>query len=153
MGKSGRGEPGPPPKALLKSTGYLLARLGAESRRLFDAALETTNLRLSHYTLLIFLESGPLSQAELGAAAGVDPRNLVTLLDHLEAKGVIGRVEDPADRRRHSVTLTKAGGATLRAVRRAGADAEASLLGPLSPAERRSLHRLLLKLMASGSQE
>jgi DNA-binding MarR family transcriptional regulator len=56
-----------------------------------------------------------LGQQELGQIMGVDPSVLVTLLNQLEADGYVSRQRDPADRRRHVVALSPAGGQHLAA--------------------------------------
>jgi MarR family transcriptional regulator, lower aerobic nicotinate degradation pathway regulator len=89
---------------------------------------------------------GTTSQQELGRLTGVDPRNLVPILDVLEDRRLLERLSDPKDRRRHSVRLTPAGRTLLGELQRSGAAVEEELLGELSTAERKALHALLLKL-------
>src|SRR5712692_2616515 len=89
------------PRVLLASTGYLLARVGSESRRRFVLALEERDLTLAQYGVLMILgelKTGP--QRELADAAGIDPRNLVPILDELENRRLIRRGSDANDRRR-----------------------------------------------------
>lgn len=137
------------PLALNSSTGYLLARAGTESRRRFVQALDAHDVTLAEYGALMILgESGPTSQRSLAESIGVDARNLVPVLDALEARRLLRRDPSPADRRRHVVTLTDAGRRLLKELARAGARAEAELLAPLTPAQRRQLHNLLGRLLA-----
>ena len=51
----------------------------------------------------------PLSQLELSRRLNLDPTIVVGLLDELEERGLVNRVRDPADRRRHLLELTAAG--------------------------------------------
>ncbi|TMC13849.1 MAG: MarR family transcriptional regulator [Chloroflexi bacterium] len=96
------------------SPGYLLARLGAESRRRWSQGLATLGLRTAHFGMLMTLAAvGSASQRQLGRAIGVDPRNLVLLIDQLEERGLVERAADLGDRRRHAVRLTPAGEAAL----------------------------------------
>ena len=135
------------PEVLLASTGFLLARLGTESRRRFAGALKGSPVAVSHYGLLVTLAArGPVSQRELAAHTVIDPRNLVVLLDELEAEGLIERAALRDDRRVRSVSLSAKGRKVLRRLRSAGVWAEHDLLSALSPAERKTLHALLLKL-------
>src|ERR1700730_17902043 len=98
------------PADLLTSTGYLLARLGSESRRRWAAMLGVHRLSPPHFGVLMSLaHRGQLSQQQLSRAVGVDPRNLVAVLDLLEEQQLIDRRPDPDDRRRHAVGLTPAG--------------------------------------------
>ena len=136
------------PAELLESAGYLLARVGSESRRRFVEALARQDLTLAAYSVLMILGSaGATTQRQLADAVGVDPRNLVPILDDLQARGLVVRDEHPADRRRHAVRLTAAGKAKLARLGEVGAAAELDLLEPLNPAERKQLRALLRKLL------
>jgi DNA-binding MarR family transcriptional regulator len=138
------------PGVLLASTGYLLARVGSESRRRFVLALEERDLTLAQYGVLMILgELKTAPQRELADAAGIDPRNLVPILDELESRGLIRRGSDANDRRRHAVALSAVGSTLLAKVSRLGARAEDEFLSPLSGSERKQLHGLLLRLMSS----
>ena len=137
------------PLGLLTSTGYLLARIGSESRRRFVQALEDHDLTLAQYGVLMILgelETAP--QRGLADAAGIDPRNLVPILDELERRGLLRRGSDADDRRRHAVALSPAGRTLLTEVASAGAPAEDGLLSPLSASERKQLHSLLERLLS-----
>ena len=136
------------PPELLGSAGYMLARVGSESRRRVVDALGTQDLTLAAYSVLMILGSaGATTQRQLAEAVGVDPRNLVPILDDLQARGIVVRDDHPADRRRHAVRLTPAGKAKLARLGEVGAAAELELLKPLNAAERTQLRALLRKLL------
>jgi DNA-binding MarR family transcriptional regulator len=138
------------PGALLSSTGYLLARVGSESRRRFAQALDERDLTLAQYGVLMILgERKSAPQRELADAAGIDPRNLVPILDSLENRGLVRRGSDAGDRRRHAVALSPSGTALLAKLARLGARAEDEFLSPLSASERKQLHGLLTRLLSS----
>ena len=133
---------------MLASTGFLLARAGAESRRRFTQALATHGLTLAEFGVLMVLgEVVSAPQRLLGEQVGIDPRNLVPVIDELEARRYVRRAPDPDDRRRHAVTLTAGGRRLLDRLRRAGALVEEDFLEPLSAAERRQLNSMLRKLL------
>jgi DNA-binding MarR family transcriptional regulator len=133
---------------LLASTGYLLARVGAESRRMWARMLAEHDLTPHHFGMLMVLDqSGAETQQQLSRAVGVDPRNAVGVIDALERRGFVERQPDPADRRRHAVALTSAGRAAIRDLRRAGERVEERLLDCLTSTERAGLHRTLGKLL------
>ena len=137
-----------PPK-LLESVGYLLSRIGSESRRRFVDALLEHDLALSAYSALMVVGSAPgVTQRQLATAIGIDPRNLVPILDDLALSGLVARLSHPVDRRRHVMTLTPAGRAKLARLREVGSRVELAFLKPLSAAERKQLLALLRKLMA-----
>jgi DNA-binding MarR family transcriptional regulator len=84
-----------------------------------------------------------LSRAMLLSSGGTTKR-----LDRLEAAGLVERRPDPGDRRGTLVRLTRKGKTLIdRAVARHIVNEEA-LLRVLTPAEQRSLDRLLRKLLA-----
>jgi MarR family transcriptional regulator, lower aerobic nicotinate degradation pathway regulator len=135
---------------LLDSTGYLLARVGAGSRRLWARMLAAHDLTPHHFGILMVLDQvGTATQQQLSRAVGIDPRNAVPVIDALQQRDLVRREPDPADRRRHAVGLTAAGRAAVRELRRSGEQVEAQLLDVLSPAERGALHRTLRKLLAA----
>ena len=77
---------------------------------------------------------------------GVAPSILVTLLNPLEAAGLVTRERDPADRRRHLVTLTDAGEQHLVSASRAQKEAEDALFASLDENQREQLRTLLTAL-------
>jgi DNA-binding MarR family transcriptional regulator len=81
---------------------------------------------------------------------GVDPSALVAVLNELEGLGLASRQRDPADRRRHIVTMTAAGANTLRVVESVLDKTDDDLFAALSPAERGQLERLLTKIADPG---
>ena len=69
-------------------------------------------LRKPHFTVLVALaEIGPASQAELGRRLWIDRKNMVAVIDDLEAAGLVERTPDEQDRRRNAVRLTRGGNA------------------------------------------
>lgn len=134
-------------RGLHADTGYLLYRLGLRSGQLFNTFLQESGVRLRHYAVLRFLATseGAL-QRELSTRLGYDPSAIVGLVDDLEKLGFAERRPSPDDRRSRIVVLTEAGGAFLRDTDEAGQRVTNDLLGPLDPAERQALHRLLLRV-------
>src|SRR4051812_22717698 len=87
--------------------GLLLALLGQEAMRRLRAAHTAHNLKPRQFQILGLLhDHGGLPQRELMQEMGVDPSILVTLLNPLEADGLVARERDPDDRRRHLGTPT-----------------------------------------------
>jgi DNA-binding MarR family transcriptional regulator len=137
-----------PGTGLNASPGYLLARVGAESRRRWTRALGAAGLRPAHFGVLMTLGArSKASQRELGEAIGVDPRNLVAVVDELAHRRLVEREAEPGDRRRYAVKLTAAGRSKLAELRRRGETAEDELLAALDARERDQLRRLLVKLV------
>jgi DNA-binding MarR family transcriptional regulator len=132
------------------SEGLLLALLGQHAMRRLRAAHIAHDLSPRQFHLLGLLhDRGPMTQRELGSVMRVDPSILVTLLNPLEADGYLSREREPADRRRHVVTLTPAGERRLDSAAHAQREAEAEIFAGLTESQRNQLRSLLLVLRDS----
>jgi DNA-binding MarR family transcriptional regulator len=127
--------------------GLLLALLGQEAMRRLRDAHTTHNLKPRQFQILGLLhDNGRLAQRELMHEMNVDPSILVTLLNPLEADGLVSRKRDPTDRRRHLVTLTPAGERALVSASRAQKETEDALFSSLDDEQREQLGALLIAL-------
>ncbi|MEU9129726.1 MarR family winged helix-turn-helix transcriptional regulator [Kitasatospora sp. NPDC048540] len=126
---------------------WLVGRVAARGRAMVADAIAAEGLKLMHHAVLAATaEYGPATQADLGRRLGVDPKDMVGFLDHLQKEGLVLRAPHPSDRRKNAVTVTPEGTAALT---RCGALAEAAnaeLLAPLTPDEQRQLLALLSRL-------
>jgi len=135
------------PRELVQSTAFVLKRLGWACKDRGYAAFDEIGASPLHYGVLAVLDEGAReTQATIADALGFDRSVLVGLLDDLEEHGLVERRRDPADRRRHLVSLTKAGEKVLAEYRGIASRLDDELLAPLAPKERAELHRLLVKL-------
>ena len=108
-----------------QSTGFLLAMAGAESAAPLGRVAGEADLRPSHYSALMVLgDRGALSQQELAGMIAVDPRNLVSVIDHLEMRGLVERRPHSEDRRRNALELTSAGRSLLARLAASGRELE-----------------------------
>jgi DNA-binding MarR family transcriptional regulator len=127
--------------------GLLLALLGQEAMRRLRAAHTAHRLKPRQFQILGLLhDHRGLAQRELMQEMKIDPSILVTLLNPLEADGLVSRERDPADRRRHLVTLTPAGERALVSASRAQSETEDALFASLDDEEREQLGALLIAL-------
>jgi DNA-binding MarR family transcriptional regulator len=127
--------------------GLLLALLGQEAMRRLRAAHTAHNLKPRQFQILgLLLDHRGLAQRELMQEMNIDPSILVTLLNPLEADGLVSRERDPADRRRHLVTLTPAGKRALVSASRAQQETEDALFASLDDEQRQQLGALLIAL-------
>jgi DNA-binding MarR family transcriptional regulator len=134
-------------KELVKSSGFLLARLGLAFKAKALAQIEQEGFDAHHYSVLAILAEGAReTQSTIADALDVDPSRLVALLDSLEERGLIERQRDPQDRRRHVVSITADGKQKLQRLRAVARRVEDEFLAPLSPDERETFHNLLLQL-------
>ena len=109
--------------------------------------LTAHDLTMWEYVVLSGLVDGPAqTQARLAEAVGRDKTRLIPILDALEARGLLVRTPDPADRRNKIVRLTDPGRALRTAVATAIRAAEEEVLDPLDAAERRTFRALLGRL-------
>jgi DNA-binding MarR family transcriptional regulator len=132
------------------SPGLLLALLGQDAMRRLRDAHTTHDLAPRQFQLLGLLhDHGPMGQRELGQAMATDPSILVTLLNPLEADGYLARDRDPADRRRHVVTITAAGERHLTRAAEAQREAEDAIFDGLTENQRAQLRDLLIALRDS----
>ena len=140
------------PRALLRWPTYVMGHLHRSGVSRIDAALAGSGVSLREFYVLVCVgEFGPLSQQNVADRLGLDRSDLVKVLDRLEAAGWVLRERDTEDRRRHVLTLTEAGQATVEKVEEVSSAVTAELLGRLSPAEQETLHRLLLKAFGEPS--
>jgi DNA-binding MarR family transcriptional regulator len=129
------------------SPGLLLALLGHEAMRRLRAAHAAHHLKPRQFQILGLLhDHGGLAQRDLVQTMGIDPSILVTLLNPLEADGLVMRQRDPDDRRRHLVTLTAAGKRHLTSAARAQQETEDALFASLDDDQREQLRGVLLVL-------
>src|SRR5258708_5079299 len=104
---------------------YLARRLRSDC----ETELAAFDVRPRHVIVLTLLRDfGERSQSDLAEALGIDPTNLVALLNDLESSYLVGRRRSAADRRRHTVSLTPLGGQRLDDIEHVLAAAEKRLL-------------------------
>jgi DNA-binding MarR family transcriptional regulator len=131
----------------VKSSGFLLARLGLAFKAKALAQIEHEGFEGHHYSVLAILAEGAReTQSTIAEALDVDPSRLVALLDSLEERGLIERQRDPQDRRRHVVSITADGKRQLQRLRSIARQVEDEFLAPLTAEQRETFHSLLLQL-------
>ncbi len=130
-----------------------LLRTSDEVFRAREAYLAKHHLSQGRFTVLMQLLdkakncATPRTPAELAELAGVRRATMTGLIDTLERDGLVKREPDPVDRRMMSVHLTARGEEVLRQVLPGHFQWMASLMAPLDEAERKTLVRLLSKIV------
>ena len=138
------------PIELLQSPSFLLKRLGAIAKDKTIVAFEDAGATAFAYAVLAVLEEGTReTQATIADALCYDRSYLVGVLDELEAAGFVERRRDPADRRRHVVTMTPAGKKELARLRSIHERVDDELFSMLSAGELKTLKGLLAKVAAA----
>lgn len=139
--------------ALSDDLGFLLSRVSGIVVRATNAALAEESLRVRQYSVLTLAceSEGGMSQRALATLLGLDPSQVVALVDELVDAGLVERRPDPADRRTRLVVATAAG-------RRKRADAAVRAatglqesLQPLSEQDRATLRELLSRVATSAT--
>jgi DNA-binding MarR family transcriptional regulator len=135
------------PAELVSSGSFLLKRLGFLMKDKTIQAFEETGLTPYHHAVLTLLEEEPPeTQAMIADALGYDRSHLVGMLDELEERGLIERKRDPADRRRHLVSLTPEGNKASTRLRAVIKQVEEDFFAPLDAQQREQLKSLLGEL-------
>jgi DNA-binding MarR family transcriptional regulator len=130
----------------------------AEELRLIEQLLDqaTTHsapgdrLRPQRYSVLAELgRGGSRRMSELAAISRVSQTSLTGIIDRLDERGLIERVQSPTDRRAIDVSITAAGVAVLERARIEIANRLGVILSPLSELQRREF-LTLLRLITQG---
>lgn len=123
--------------------GYLLVRASGAIVRAVNQALTPLGLKSRHMTLLQLAAAGPLPQREISAILGLDPSNVVGLVDDLQRAGLTVREPDPADRRNRLVAITDTGRAEYRQARKLADEVLDEFTSSLTDADRSRLESML----------
>jgi len=123
-------------------------------RTRFDRWARTYGLTRAQGVILARLNRQPgLSQIELAAICEVEPITVGRLVDRLEARGLLERRPDPADRRIRRLHLLPASKTILEKIEAYKADQDAWLLNGTSPEERQAVVNLLLRMKTKLAME
>jgi DNA-binding MarR family transcriptional regulator len=117
-------------------------------RRVRSGLREQFATTLPRFDLMAQLERYPegLKMNELSRLLMVTGGNVTAIVDQVEKEGLVGRLEEPADRRAFRIRLTPAGRKTFAEMARAHEEWVVELLSGLSRREQDELLALLAKL-------
>lgn len=139
-----------PPWQRVETTMMSTAR---DIRIAYDQCFEPLGLNLSQASLIGYVnQNGPMTQTQLAAALVLGRAATGSLVDQLEKRGLVQRVPDPDDRRVWMVENTEAGSEMAVAVVEVDRQLRTRLRNGISPAERRQLADLLLKMSKNAQQ-
>jgi DNA-binding MarR family transcriptional regulator len=136
-----------PPYRLEEQVGHLMRRAHQRHTAIFQDGLGDCDLTPTQFAALAKIkELGKVTQNLLGRHTAMDPATIQGVVQRLQARGLIQRKPDPADRRVTLLSLTDPGAELAeRAIARAR-DVTRATLEPLDAAERAQLIELLRKL-------
>src|SRR5215469_305217 len=107
---------------------FLLVQLGMEAARQFAERLAPLGVEPRHVGMLTRLAANEgKSQQSVGELIGLNPTQMVFLVDELEDRGFVERRRNPADRRSYGLFLTDAGRDMLARVQAAARAHQAAL--------------------------
>jgi DNA-binding MarR family transcriptional regulator len=131
--------------------GQLFFRLWRASHERTATALQSIDMTPALFGVLNFLgaRKGAIQQ-EIGAAMGIDPSTMVSLIDQLEQEGLAKRRPHPSDRRAREVSVTPKGRRLLERSRKMALEAQDEVLRGLTVAERRQLLKLLRRALSEA---
>jgi MarR family transcriptional regulator, organic hydroperoxide resistance regulator len=132
---------------------WLLHRAAQHMRIALDEAAQAHGLSGARdWLVLSALSTGPRqTQLALAHSLGLDKTTMTSLLDRMEARGLITRRTDRHDRRARIPELTEDGRRVEAEVTSARDQVEAALLATFTPDERHQLRDLLSRLADSDT--
>jgi DNA-binding MarR family transcriptional regulator len=120
--------------------GFLLSQLGYVVARRFRTAMAGVDLEPRHFALMRAIEAAEgQPQSALADILQIPASSMVSLVDHLEERGLLERRVHPADRRSRTLHVTPAGRERLVEATARAMDLEGQLCRGLSEAERLAL--------------
>lgn len=123
---------------------WMLTRAGVRSHRILQARIGEVGF--TGYEARVLAASGPLSQAEIGHAVSLDPRDVTHTVRALAERGLVARRRHPDDERRMLVELTPTGRRGWQKVARALERVQDEFLEGLTPEEREVFVAMLERL-------
>ncbi|MBB4394277.1 MarR family winged helix-turn-helix transcriptional regulator [Bradyrhizobium sp. ERR14] len=141
----------PPPitiDAVYAAPGYLFRRMQQIAVSIFMEECKAFDLTPVQYAALIAIHTHPgIDATRLSAVIAFDRSTLGSVIERLQAKDYVERKPAPEDKRIKLLYLTKSGAAILREIIPAVERAQARMLEPLKPADRKTLMALLVQLV------
>ena len=134
--------------AVYTAPGYLFRRMQQIAVAIFVEECRAQDLTPVQYAALVAIDTHPgIDATRLSAVIAFDRSTLGSVIERLEAKRYIERKPAAEDKRVKQLYLTRAGGALLREIVPSVDRAQARMLQPLKPADRKTLMALLTQLV------
>jgi DNA-binding MarR family transcriptional regulator len=134
--------------AVYTAPGYLFRRMQQIAVALFMEECKTFGLTPVQYAALVAIRTHPgIDATRLSAVIAFDRSTLGSVIERLEAKKYVERKPAREDKRVKLLHLTRIGATVLREIMPAVDRAQARMLQPLKPADRKALLVLLAQLV------
>jgi DNA-binding MarR family transcriptional regulator len=132
--------------------GNAIRRLQQIAVAIFLQEAEPVGITPVQFAVLQALANMPgVDQRSLSRSIGFDTSTIASVTDRLEARGLVQRQLDPADRRVRLLSLTEEGQAVLQAVIPAMRRTQQRILEPLPTPERADFMRMLQTLVRANN--
>jgi len=134
--------------AVYGKPGYLFRRIQQIAVAIFVEECKTYDLTPVQYAALVAIQNHPgIDATRLSAVIAFDRSTLGNVIERLETKRYVTRKSGREDKRVKLLHLTKSGAALLRKIMPSVDRAQARMLQPLKPADRKTLMALLSQLV------
>ncbi len=141
----------PPPltmDAVYTKPGYLFRRMQQIAVSIFVEECRAFDLTPVQYAALVAIQTHPgIDATRLSAVIAFDRSTLGNVIERLESKGFVERKPGREDKRVKLLYLTRSGATLLRDIMPLVDRAQARMLQPLKPADRKTLLALLSQLV------
>ena len=132
---------------LEEQVGHLLRRAHQRHTAIFQEKFGDKQLTPLQFAALIKLrDMDEVSQNQLGRMTAMDAATMQGVIHRLLARGLIERRQDPADRRRLQLSLSRSGRRLVDDWSCIGLEISAQTLAPLNPEDRRLFLELLNRM-------
>jgi len=129
---------------LVGHAGYAVRRFQIWIFQDFIRTLAAVDIKPTQYSVLTVIGANPgLSQMAVAKRLGIERARLVHLLDSLEDRKLLRRVQSRTDRRSHALHLTARGAASLRQFKLLAAEHERHVAERIGAGNREQLLRIL----------
>ena len=134
--------------AVYAAPGYLFRRMQQIAVSIFMEECKAFDLTPVQYAALIAIHTHPgIDATRLSAVIAFDRSTLGSVIERLQAKDFVERKPAPEDKRIKLLYLTRSGAAILREIIPVVERAQARMLEPLKPTERKALLGLMTQLV------
>ena len=130
--------------ALAGHAGYAVRRFQIWIFQDFIRTLEAVDIRPTQYSVMTVIGANPgLSQMAVAKRLGIERARVVHLLDSLEDRDLVSRVQSATDRRSHALHLTERGRSSLAQFKRLAAEHERHVAEKIGKENRERLLQIL----------
>jgi DNA-binding MarR family transcriptional regulator len=127
--------------------GYNASRVSLAIVTVFLERMAVYDLRPVNFSVLSLVkDNAGITSRQLCASLGIQPPNLVGMVNAFEKRGLVTRRPHPSDGRAMGLHITAAGETLMQKAERTAVELEAQVSARLTAAERRTLMRLLQKI-------